>query len=311
MTVDNRYHFTLTDRAGKKIGLVMCDTKGNIAPSFKVVPVNRTALKTTSGGNSYDSLDYPYFPIVQDNWAGGRGNLDFEKDGTKFHDSFRARTSRDNKIYHGPQEQYSKGYRSQNYNVPGNVKFHVLTANMRQVAKRFQSSASYTSGLDWLLVRKAGAPANLTIALYSDSAGQINALLTSISVAHTRLPDILSEWLAEIHSQALVSGIWYWIVITAASTDDETKHWEVAVKNVTGTTYFSEAGGAWGNWTAADFDLYFRITDANSEKKCIYYEYKRQQYKVISPVSGAPKLYMNGERGAADSNSGDLTRLND
>lgn len=308
---DPTHHVVLTDRNGVTVGLIMVDTKGQISPYFRVTPVQRTALKTTSGSDSYDSLQYPYNPIVQDDWSGGMNNLDFERDTTKFFDSNRMRTSRTNKAFHGPQEQYTKGYRSQDYSVPGNVNFHALTDSSRFIAKKFTASASYTAALIHLNIRKKGKPEDMTIDFYSDNAGQINALLSSITLTKDRLPDILSEWLSETVSQLLANGTPYWIVLSASANDTSDNHWELAVKPSANTTYESSVGGAWGNWSAASYDLYFHITDADTEKYCKFFEYKQQQYKVVSGVSGAPKVYMNGDRGAADSNSGALTKLKD
>ena len=65
----------------------MCDANGNVMPNFTKSPVEQTALKTTTGNSGYDSMDYPYSPIVQSDWSGGRGNLNFETDATKFLDA--------------------------------------------------------------------------------------------------------------------------------------------------------------------------------------------------------------------------------
>jgi len=304
------HHVALRDRSGRRVGLILCDANGNISPRYSKNPIERTSLKTTSGSSTYSDFNYPYSPIVQDDWSGGRGNLDYERDTTRFYDSFRVRTGKSNKVFLGPQEQYTTGNRAQNNAAPGNVTFYALTGN-RYLAKRFVASESYTAGLVWLLARRKGEPADLTVAIYSDSAGQLNAQLSSITIASTRLTDILSEWLDETISQALTSGTAYWLVVYGASTDDTDNHWEVAVKQAVGTTYLSASGGAWANWTAATVDLYFRLTTANSEQTAIFYEYKEQQYVVIGGLSGAPKLYVNGDRGTADANTGQLGKVID
>src|SRR3989304_4586080 len=87
-------HFRLSDRSGKALGLTVCDEKGNpknlYDPGLYVKqPVETTANKQTSGSSSYDIFDYPYSPIVQDDLSGGRGSLDFERDNTKYFNSYR------------------------------------------------------------------------------------------------------------------------------------------------------------------------------------------------------------------------------
>jgi len=307
------HHIALRDRSGKKLGLILCNENGMALSKEELNlsknPVETTALKQTSGNSSYDIFDYPYNPIVQDDLSGGRGSLDFERDSTKYYDSFRAKSGRSNKAYLGPQETYAAGVRSQDQNMPGSVKWHTLTDDARHIYKRFQASASYTAALAWLLVRMKGTPANLTIAIYSDSAGDVGTELDSVSVAYTRKDDILSEWLNETISQALTNSTYYWMVVYADSGDNADNHWKIGVKDASDTTYYS---GAFDNTpTAATYDLYFRLTTANAERTCIPFTYKEGQYFVINAASGAPSLYLAGDRGTADSNSGQLSKLID
>ena len=308
------HHFRLSDRAGKALGLTVCDQKGKPKGFYNKdiyikQSVETTANKQTSGASSYDIFDYPYSPIVQDDLSGGRGSLDFERDNTKYYDSFRCLSGRSNKAYAGPLEQYTSGLRSQDQSMPGSVDFVRLTGSNKYIYKRFQASAGYTTGRAWIEARRKGSPAAMTIAIYSDNAGALNALLTSITVTYTRLPDILNEWLNETMAQALTLGNYYWLVVYGGAGDDEKKHWLVAVKESAGTTYASSAFDSTPG--AANFDLYYRLTSADSEQRCIPFEYKEQQYFLLSGTSGAPKIYMAGDRGAADANTGQLTKLND
>lgn len=304
------HHISLQDRKGQIVGLILCDTSGNQQKAFSRTPVDRTALKTTTGNSQYSDMQYPYSPIVEDDWSGGRGSLDFERDGTKFLDSFRVRTSMANKAFLGPQEQYSQGNRNQNVNIPGNVNFEILTINQRYLAYRFQANASFTVAMAWLLARKKGSPKPLTVAIYSDNSGTVGAVQSYITVTNARMADILSEWLDETMSQALTSGVWYWLVVYGDPADNSNNCWSVAVKPSVGSTYFSQTGPG-GSWNAATFDLYFRLTDSNPANTCILTDYKEQQYAFVSPPTGAPHIYMNGDRGTADSNAGFLNKLID
>jgi hypothetical protein len=308
------HHFSLQDRYGKKLGLTLCKTDGTALdihdPSAYIKsPVETTAQKQTSGSSSYADFDYPYSPIVQDDLSGGRGGLDYERDSTKYYDSYRCRSSRTNKAYAGPLEQYTAGLRSQDQNIPDSVKWSQLIDTQRYIYKRFTASASYTAGAAWLLVRRKGSPADLTIAIYADNAGDVGAELTSITVAYTRLEDILSEWLDETISQSLTSGTAYWLVISAATSDSADEHWKIACNNSVGTSYLSSSFS--NTPTAATFDLYFRLTDTTTAKTCIPYEYKEQQYFCMSEATGAPKIYIAGDRGTADANTGTLNKLID
>jgi hypothetical protein len=308
------HHISLEDRTGTKIGLTLCDQKGNALElhdmsQYTKSPVETTAQKQTSGASSYADFDYPYSPIVQDDLSGGRAGVDFERDTTKYYDSFRTRTGRSNKAYAGPLEQYTSGVRAQNQTAPNSVKWVSMTGTNRYIYKRFQASASYTIGLAWLWVRRRGQPGNMTVAIYSDNSGDVGSSLASVTVAYTRLEDVLSEWINETVSQAVVSGTYYWIVITADAADGDDKHWKIATNNAVGVTYATAAFDTTPD--AATYDLYYRLTTANSDKTCIPFEYKEQQYFAISASSGAPSLYMAGDRGAADANTAQLTKVID
>lgn len=308
------HHFSLRDRSLKELGLMACDSQGKPLPLhdeslYVKIPVETTAMKQTSGSSSYDIFDYPYSPIVQDDLSGGRASKDFERDNTKYYDSFRTLSGRANIAYAGPLEQYSSGLRSQDQNMPGSVDFIQLTGDKRYVYKRFRASASYTTGKAWLSMRRKGNPGALTIAIYADSTSTLGSLLASTTVTYDRMDDILSEWLNETLAQALVSATYYWLVVYGAADDNDDKHWKIAVKEETGTSYYSTTFDS--TPTAATFDLYFRLTAADVEKTCIPFEYKEQQYFVISTSTGAPKLYIAGDRGTADANTGQLSKLID
>lgn len=308
------HHIALSDRYGRRIGLTLCKPDGepidlSDASAYIKSHVDTTANKQTSGSSSYADFDYPYSPIVQDDLSGGRGGLDYERDSTKYYDAFRCRSGRGNKAYAGPLEQYVTGLRNQDQNAPVSVKWVQMTGSQRYIYRRFTASASYTAGLAWAWVRRKGQPGDLTLAIYADNSGEVGSLLTSITAAYTRTADVLSEWLNETISQALTSGTAYWLVMYAAATDSADKHWKVATKAEVGSTYVSTEFDS--TPTAAGFDLYFRLTEANTAKTCLPYEYKEGQYFVISGSSGAPKLYKAGDRGAADANTGQLTKLID
>ena len=104
-----RHDVILSDRKGRKIGLKLATSNGKHDPfGFARSPVDRTALKTASGQSSYSDFQYPYSPVVQDDFSGGRGGLDFERDTTKFYDSHRVRTGVSNKAFLGPRSSTPK-----------------------------------------------------------------------------------------------------------------------------------------------------------------------------------------------------------
>ena len=308
------HHISLTDNEGNTLGLTLCDDNGQVVKSLKNQftkrPYDTTAQKQTSGTSSYNDYEYPYAPIVQDDMSGGRGNLDFERDSTKFYDSFRARTGRQNKAYAGPLEKYATGLRDAKQSIPGSVSWHKLYGTQRYLYIRFDPAASFDAELIWLLLRRKATPEDLTIELRSDSAGDVGSVLDSITVEYTRLNDTLMEWLCDAGiTYTVVSGTYYWLVVYADADDTEDNHWLVAMKNSTGTTYISETYDS--TPTAYTKDLYYRLTPGDTDLTCVPFTYKEAQYFIINATSGAPSLYIAGDRGTADSNSGTLTKVKD
>lgn len=303
------HHIAALIRSGQELGLILCDDDGKPYPQFNKFPIETTALKQSSGQSSYASFDYPYEPIVQDDLSGGRGGEDFERDTTKYSDAYRCKAGRANKAYAGPQEQFPTGLQGITQAVPGNVTWHQLTEDARTIYRRFEASANYTARKIWVMTRIKGTPADLRVSLYSDTAGALNAELAYIVIPYTRMDDILSEWLCETISQAVTGGTFYWLVIEANESDDSEDHWKVAVKDGVGSSYSS---GAFDSTpTIANFDIYFRLTELNTTQTCVPYEYKEQQYFVVNNATGAPKLFMAGDRGTADANTGELSALKD
>lgn len=289
------HHISLQTRDGTEIGLILCDDQGGvISDPIKMMnkhPVDTTALKQTSGGSSYNDYVYPYSPIVQDDVTGGRGNLNHEADTTKYYDAFRASAYRSGKAFAGPMEQYAKGHRTVSermYSTTSGVQFNRIKGDLDVLLTADTPVTGFTAAEVWLLLRRRGRPGDLTITLYDTSAFPYTALDTA-TVENERMDDILSEWVP-ISFDSWTAGD-HKLVINPSTVDDDNNYWEVA----------SIVGGS----------HLFRVTPADSERSCLMYQYKEQQYFVLSPVSGAPSLYMAGDRGCCDDNTGTLDRLID
>ena len=293
------------------IGLIISDSNGNRKPKqIQRVPIPRTALKTTSGNQKYSDFEPPWSPISQDDWVGGRGMEDFDLDISRYLDSWRANTLFSNKIFLGGQETYTKGNRSQDFSLPGSVTWKQLHSTNKYLAVKFTASASYDSEYIYMWVRKRGIPVDdLVVKLRSDAAGEISTVLqTAAAVDTDDITDTLSQFYRfDITTESLVSGTAYWIEISSASGDGE-NHWAVAVKADSGTTKYSSDETT---WSSAGFDLYYRITDADSGNSYKLFQYRMCMYLIVNKGTGAPDLYANGDRGAADANTGALGTLVD
>lgn len=272
------HHVKLTDKNGNSVGLILCNDKGEAAPVYSRTPVDRTSLKTASGSSKYSDFNYPYSPIVQDDWSGGRGNLDFERDSTRFYDSRMVNTRHANKAFLGPRMNFSKGHKTIEYPAfKRNLAwFDFLTGIV------IIPTVSFTVGRIWIYTEPLSGGEPLTVKLKLTASPYTTIATGSV----TGPADHPGGWLAVSMSGAVTAGTSYTLTPMASN-------WKVL--------YQSDSG-----WKGL-----YALEAATTEQTCIYYEYKGQQYKVLSPASTAPTVWMNGDRGAADSNAGQLTKVID
>src|SRR3990167_4601598 len=189
---------------------------------------------------------------------------------------------------------------------PGSVQWEGLYSSQRYMARSFTASSTYTAYEVGVIFRKVGSPGELTVSLYSNSSGAPNALLGS---GATSPSDTLTihKFVDIAPTVALTSGTVYHVVVGGADDDDATNHWEIA-------TDASAAGNSSADataWASAP-GLYYGVIANDGGFVFRMFEYKRALYGLkILDSGGATKLYINGDRGAADSNSADLTYLRD
>ncbi|MGH2621590.1 MAG: hypothetical protein ACRDHG_13645 [Anaerolineales bacterium] len=317
------HHVTLEEVSGaNKYGLILTSADGKANPrAIKRDPIQRTTLKLSQGSTRYSDFAEPFAPIDQNDWSGGRGLEDFERDQTRFFDSYRLNTWQPNRIIMGPQEVYSSGVRSLNQSLPGSVTWQALTGSQRFVAVKFTTpSGGYSAGRFMVLLRYVGAPSSLSLGLRNDSAGDptgssifgevtsFGAFIKQGEATHPKI-SIFWEFGEPLGPYTLASATPYWIRLDAGAGDNAANHWEVGVKSSAGTSEQSSDGTT---WAAASFDLYFRALDVENQRETLPFEYKRGLYLVTKPDdNSAGRLYLNGDRGAADSNAGQLDRLID
>jgi hypothetical protein len=309
------HHISLSDGVNS-LGLILCDSAGNVNPfAIARAPVPRTAMKTSSGNQKYSDFEPPWSPVAQEDWSGGRGMLDFDLDVTRYYDNWRANTLY-GKIFLGGQENYSTGYRNQNFRLAGSLRWiAMLPGNRKYLAVRFSPSEyDYTAYTIYLWLKRKGTPPTaLNVVLCSDSDDNPGSTLQSATVTTTDITDTVSQlYKIAITAQALNSESNYWIKV-GVSTADSDNYWAVGVyddpySGYPGTTKESEHDETWSN---SAINLYFRITDADNTYQTKFFTYKRQLYMIKNRTGDYPRIYINGDRGVADANTGALTTLVD
>ncbi len=313
------HHASLSDGI-KKLGIIFCDQKGNKNSRYmRVQPFPRTALKTTSGQSQYSSLSEPYTSIAQDNWLGGGMNLDFEKDKTRYFES-RGVQIMESGLMNGPELLWGTGIRNIVMEWPTSSAWtyrrRELRGNTLYWADSFVAPSSGSNFSVDIEVRRIGTPgAGLVFSIYTDSSGSPGSSIGTVTLA---VSDVSNDGVFHltkitiVPSPALVSGTTYWLVIQGPGTTNSAgDHWEVIANNQSATGGKTSANGS--TW-AANYGLTFRLYyDADVKYWYKFFEYKNAFYIATkgSNSTGNSVIYINGDRGAADDNSGDLSKLND
>ena len=273
-------------------------------------PVSASSLKTTTGNQSYSDLRPPYMVIAQDDFSGGRGNNEFEKDTTRYYDSSGLNTERNTEVILGPREGYGTGIIDDVRNIPGSMHYISLAGGRQYMAVRKATTAAMPATTKiWLWVRKVGTPTeDLTVNLRSDSAGDISTVLQTATLAESDTPNLLGEiQLLSITSTSLAAATAYWIEVYAGSDDTDKNHWEIGVLENAGSTSKSADGIT---YTSDTVDLYYRLTQDDTDSGGYLFTYQSGFYFMTKPIDGtASRLYLSGARGLATSNAGNLDKV--
>ena len=310
------HHATLT-AGGVTVGFVLCDSNGQSNErAITVSPYPRTALKTQQGTGKYADLQGPYFVLAQDDFSGGRGNEEFERDDTRFFDSWNLDTTREGSVVLGGMPTYGTGYRNSFQHMPNSSEDYTWrTLALNNIyAARITTVGEVSVDKAELFVRKVGNPGNsLTVKLQTDSSGPSGNILKTIAISE--LSDTVSElavfdW-ASVRVFSAATN--YWITIEDAGTPTATDYWQVLTADTETTkTYYQRSTDGGTGYSGTAYYIYFRIIDTDTDFIAHFYDYKGQFYFATQPDGGGtPTVYMNGWRGACDANSDPWTTLID
>lgn len=297
------------------IPLITCEPDGTPSPlAIQRDRLVSTSLKITEGNPKHSDFELPFTPMSQEDFSGGRGNERFEDDVTRFLDSRNLNTMHDGKVFLAGQQHLTKGYRNIQYNIQGSVSWQSLlpSGDRRYLAVKFTADATYTLDKIGLLLKKHGTPGTFTVRLRQDSAGNPGTVLATKTLTAASVDDVLGIWqFFGSVAQALTSAADYWLEVYGDSSDNDQNHWKIAVdaNPAAGTTKESSNGST---WTASGVNLYWQVRDADDFPDRVFmFEYRGGAYLIFDYDDADPKLFLLGDRGVADSNSGNLSLLND
>jgi len=318
-TIRKPTHHIKLSQGATELGLILCDAKGNAnASAIERNPMPSSAIRTASSSPTYSDEELPFMALVQENFSGGRGKLILDEDSTRFYDSLRLDTMRAERVILGPQEKYTTQPTTERLSLtstPGAVDaWYTLYGTTRYIATYVTPSANMNVVRIELLLKKVGTGGgNIVAALYTDNAGTPDALIAGATKTLTsaNYDEGQSFWLAfDITSTALTGGTTYDLVVYGGASASAANHWEVAGSATIGTRNISADGAAWTYVDAGKF--YYRLLELTKDGAGFFFEYKGGWYHCTQPDDGTKSmLYLNGDRGAADSNAGDKSKLVD
>lgn len=312
---DNNYDISL-ETGGTKYGLILSRATGNrlnpIEPDpTAIIPamVPRTAFKTSVGDGRYADLEPPYFAISQENWNGGRGFNDFDKDNTRYAEGYRADTIGEG-IICGPKATRGTGYYIAYSQGTQNSTYRVNSTDL--VLSRFTPTATYTMRRFRMFVKNVVSGTLFTAFLYNESAGAPNLSSSIAQIKYYVTHDIgtAGEIIDFPLSVSLTSGTPIWVGIGKTSSSG---YFDVGVDtSATGSVIhrYTVAGWPTIQETITNQSLWFGSYDIFAGIRR-FVEYKGQVYCVNQADDfSAARLFENGYRGLAAANSSDKTKCN-
>lgn len=302
------HHISLSD-GHTTVGLIVTNSKGNKdIRSLRGSPMQRTAMKTTTGNQTYSDMNWPWVTIAQDNFSGGRGGEDFERDTSKYFDGHRLNVGSD-KVFLGPQETYMSGLHNGIRYQPGSMTWLFLQSGpQKHIAALFTPTRNLMAGRIEIWVRRRGTPtADLTIQLRQGANGAPSNILETKTISPSNVVDIISEYRNVTFNQTLTAGTNYWIDVFSNAGDD-TNSWQIGVANITTNNKQSSDGTSWALCAKS---LFYCIREAKTSTTTKFFRYRNARYCVRKTGTDTPKVYIAGDRGMADPNTGELNTLVD
>ena len=299
------HHIALSD--GKKtIGLICCDSKGAADPfNISASPNQRSSLRTKSGTTKYEDLEEPWSATAQDDWSGGRALEDHETDTTRYFDSKRCQTAFD-QIYNAPIDYYATGLKSAVTNHPGSVEWKMIEAGAAYGI--MISLPAMQLGEIYIHLRRRGKPeAPLNVSLHLDNSGEPGGEILDHTYTTTDIPDILSEFRKFTFPNVSMTAGTYWLIVTS-DKGDINDHWEVGMQPVISSSTFVHKT----SWSPLpNYDLIYRACAGNTGRNTVFFNYKQLVFALTQTATGSPKLYINGDIGMCDDNSGQMSQVID
>jgi hypothetical protein len=296
---DPTHHIKLTD-GERTVGFVITDQSGDRDErTFRRFPHSDPAQ--------------PYITEKQSSFGGGFGQPTFEENRSKYWRAHGVDTTKDALVL-GPRFHHGKGTfvkAQDNLNATTFGWANVGVGGRKWVAIQFTPAQQWTATTYVkLFCRRVGTPPSLRVRTYTNSGGSPGSLIHSQDFAADDVTtDPNGTWirLAIPDTYTYAASTVYWLVLTVTGSGNG--EWYFGHKR-SGSSGKKAADGV--GWGSAGWDLYYRIYGDNDNMVARWIDYKQQTYCLLDwDNTDDGELWMNGWRGAADSNSGNLNSLID
>ena len=222
--------FTLTNVVTQQsVSLIPSDSNGNFAWSgITKAPIVRNAMQTSQTSSEWSDLEYPYMAVQQEDWTGGRANLRFTTDKSRFFDSRRAQTAYNSCIYNAPLDHYSTGFKTAYTNHPQSLTWVQLKGDCKYLLRKITVAQNYSCGNVYIHLRKRGKPtAGLRVRLLSGKG------TGTVYASHTYTVEEVTDVTAEFFKFSFSAVALPSTVYLEVSTDEysNNNYWEVGCTN--------------------------------------------------------------------------------
>jgi hypothetical protein len=196
--------------------------------------------------------------------------------------------------------------------------FRVFFAQVkRAVSFNYSGSGTYIVHHVQVYLKKVGT-STPTVAIYADSSGPTGSAIVSKTLTNAQVDSTYGWCYVDLSDTELTKGTTYWLVVTDETqreAPDNILYWggDATKGYASGSAMVKIGSAAW----AADstYDYYFRINSGEGFTNDVFkiFEYRGAVYAVDKPQEGldASTLWLNGDRGVPDDNTGALGTLVD
>lgn len=304
------HHISLTglDRFGveRTIGLtaIGSDMKPNIA-AIMANPSSRTTVKVDTAEGEFVQMKPPFGRLSRSDFSGGLGMLDGDADRTRYAIGRRIWTA-------GGAAMMAPLLHRAVIDFPATYVYYwnyrTVWTEMDVTSKRYVASyvtCSSTASYTGITIRARLYQSKIKVSLQADSNGEPSG--TELASGYSNGTGMDGNVYVEFTTPVTVGAANVWIVVETLASSGDTYDWIGRHGGASGTGAYSADGSTWTAESGDNRNISHVLrTQTSRADDWKFFQYKEGLYAVTSN-----RLFINGDRGAADDNTGQLTKVID